>query len=784
MTKGYRFRRMILMWLVTAALLFTPVSLLAQGTNIDAPDNKYNISDDVRLGREAAAQVEGRMPILPEGGDVDDYVEQVGRRLLNGIPREFHHSQFDYEFDVVNARDINAFALPGGPLYINRGTIEAAGSEGELAGVMAHEVAHIALRHGTAQATKAQSAKFQLPAIGGAILGAIIGGAAGSIIAQGTQFGLSTYFLKYSRDYERQADILGAQIMANADYDPRDLANMFQRIERQGGSGGPEWLSSHPNPGDRYDRINREARLLNVNSSRATQDTARFNRIQEELRNMPRAPSMQEIARSGAGSSGRRYPAESRIERRVEYPSTRYRTHTGGNLFSVHVPENWREFSDRDSVTFAPPGAFGVYQGESVFTHGAIIGVVNAQSNNLREASQRYVEALLQGNPYLRHRRGFRRAAIDGNQALSTRLVGRSNVTGRSEVVTVYTTMMRNGNLFYLIGVTPQDQSRVYNRAFRTMLQSLELNATEPSRMRISTNDIRPAQQRAHQTPRRPPIIDMHMHADLPPHEVPPGAPALCRPEPCRGNGHATINHTETLKKTLHMMDRYNIVKAFVSGVDLAIVQQWVDAAPGRFLAAPFILQPGRPDPKVLEQEYAAGRLHGLGEIATQLTGVRPNDPALEPYFAMAEERDLPVLIHTLGIGPYLPGFRVGAGNPLLLEDVLVRHPKLRLYVENTGYPYRGEMIAMMTQYPQLYADVSTITWVIPRGAFYDYLQAFVRAGLGKRLMFGSDQMRWPEKIGTGIEAIEQAPFLSEEQKRDILYNNAVRFLRLKEDSK
>ena len=476
MTKYFQFRRMVLLWLVTTALLFTPVSLLAQATNINAPDNDYSISDDVRLGREAAAQVEQRMPVLPESGEVDDYVERVGQRLVNGIPREFRHSQFNYEFDVINAREINAFALPGGPLYVNRGTIEAAGSEGELAGVLAHEVAHIALRHGTAQATEAQSAKFQLPAIGGAILGAIIGGSVGSIISQGTQFGLSTYFLKYSRDYERQADILGAHIMANANYDPRDLANMFQRIERQGGGGGPEWLSSHPNPGDRYERINREARLLNVNPSRVTQDTARFNRIQAELRSRPQAPSMQEIARSGSNSNSRQYPTDSRIERRVEYPSTRYRTHTGGNLFSIRVPENWREFASSDSVTFAPSGAFGVYQGESVFTHGAIVGVVNAQSNDLQEASQRYLQALLQSNPYLRQQGGFRGANMDGNRALTTRLVGRSNVTGRNEVVTIYTTILRNGNLFYLIGVTPRDQSRVYNQAFRTMLRSLELH--------------------------------------------------------------------------------------------------------------------------------------------------------------------------------------------------------------------------------------------------------------------------------------------------------------------
>jgi hypothetical protein len=461
---------------MAAALLLTPGSVLAQ-SNIDAPDNKYSVADDVRLGRQAAAEVERRMPILSEGSDVDDYTERVGQRLVNGLPREFRHSQFNYEFDVVNAREINAFALPGGPLYVNRGTIQAAGSEGELAGVMAHEIAHIALRHGTAQATKARSPLFQLPAIGGAILGAIIGGTVGNIVSAGTQFGLSTYFLKYSRDYERQADLLGAQIMAHAGYDPRDLANMFRRIERQGGSGGPEWLSSHPNPGDRYDRINQEARLLNVDPSRATQDTARFNRIQAELRSMPPAPSMQDIARNGNNSNGRRYPDGSRIERRVQYPSTNYRTHTGGDLFSVRVPDNWREFSDRDSVTFAPPGAFGVYEGESVFTHGAIVGVADAQSNNLREASQRYVNALLESNPYLRQQRGFRYTTIDGNRAVRTRLIGRSNVTGRTEVVTVYTTMLRNGNLFYLIGVTPQDQSSVYNRAFSTMLRSLDLNA-------------------------------------------------------------------------------------------------------------------------------------------------------------------------------------------------------------------------------------------------------------------------------------------------------------------
>lgn len=277
----------------------------------------------------------------------------------------------------------------------------------------------------------------------------------------------------------------------------------------------------------------------------------------------------------------------------------------------------------------------------------------------------------------------------------------------------------------------------------------------------------------------RPPIIDMHLHADLPPHDIHGGEPSLCRPEPCEGESQATANHEETLKKTLEIMDRYNIVKAHLSGLDPDILAKWVEAAPDRFIAAPFIFQPGQPEAEDLRQKYADGFYTGMGEIAAQLNGLAPNDPKLEPYFALAEELDLPTLIHTEGIGPYLPNFRSAAGSPLLLEDVLVRHPKLRLYVENTGYPFLDEMIAVMYQYPQLYGDLSTITWVIPRTAFYDYLERLIKAGLGKRLMFGSDQMRWPEMIEKGIQAIEEADFLSEEQKRDILYNNAARFLNL-----
>jgi hypothetical protein len=451
--------------------------LIAQGTQITAPRNRYSPSDDVQLGREAANEVTRQMPLLPENGNIDAYVEHVGARLVDAIPPEFRHNEFRYEFSVVNARDINAFALPGGPMFVNRGMIEAANSEGEMAGVMAHEISHVALRHGTAQATKAANPGVQLGALGGAILGAVIGGNAGSVIAQGTQFGLGTYLLKFSREYETQADILGAQILARAGYDPMDLARMFETIERQGGSNGPEWLSSHPNPGNRYARISDEARRLRI--SPRNNSSAEFNEVRADLRRMPRAPTLAEIESSakntgGSGGSDRRYPDNARIQTTVEPPSTRYRNHVNDE-FRVTVPSNWQEFSDRSSVTFAPQGAFGTSRGESVFTHGAIVGIADMNAANLRQASDQYIADLLNTNNYLRAQRGYQRATLDGRDALLRRLSGTSNITGRNEFVDVYTTLMDDGRLIYLIQVAPQNEYPQYNRAFTDMARSLRV---------------------------------------------------------------------------------------------------------------------------------------------------------------------------------------------------------------------------------------------------------------------------------------------------------------------
>jgi predicted TIM-barrel fold metal-dependent hydrolase len=283
-------------------------------------------------------------------------------------------------------------------------------------------------------------------------------------------------------------------------------------------------------------------------------------------------------------------------------------------------------------------------------------------------------------------------------------------------------------------------------------------------------------------TPERLPIIDMHMHAYIKLPRTPGGAP-LSRPDfPLPGVTYPTSAKTDEdiLRLTLEAMDKYNIALAVLS-YPLENVYKWKAAAPDRFLLGQIIRDPTTVDIEKLREEYVAGRLSIMGEIASQYAGIAPNDPSLEPFFALAVEFDVPVLIHMEGIAGASSKFRIAAGYPSLLEDVLLRHPKLRIYVENAGFPFLEEMTALMYRYPQVYVDLSTISWIIPRNVFYGYLKGLINAGLEKRLMFGSDQMAWPETIGLAIEAIESADFLTEEQKRDIFYNNAVRFLRLEE---
>lgn len=469
---------------IALAIVVLPVAAFSQ-TQIKLHSNKFSLQEDVRLGRQAAAEAEQQFPLLRDA-EMSSYVERVGQRLVAAIPPEFQHPEFHYYFKVINASDINAFALPGGPMYVDRGMIEAARNEGEMAGVMAHELSHVALRHGTAQATKAQKYSILAGVLG--IGGAILGGPAGAAAQIGAS-GVGVYFLKFSREYETEADLLGARIMANAGYDPRDLANMFRTIEAQGGGGGG-FLSDHPSSKDRYARINQEAQNLRINTAMRS-DSREFYGIKERLRGYPGAPTMAEIARSGRRypnqgpqypNQGPQYPAGDRTDYpnlpsgRVDYPSSRYRTYNEGS-FTVSIPDNWREINEQNTLWFAPNGAYGTSgNGQTVFTHAVNLGVTQTRYRNLQQATDEFINGLQRGNSNLHARGGYQRMDVDGRYGQLLTLDNVNEATGRAEIINVVTTQLRNGDLFYLIAVSPSDDYRTYQNTFLTIVRSLRLN--------------------------------------------------------------------------------------------------------------------------------------------------------------------------------------------------------------------------------------------------------------------------------------------------------------------
>ncbi len=454
-----------------AVAIAVGASSAAAQTKITPPKNKYTPEQDVQIGREAAAEVRQQYPLITDR-EVRDYLDDLGRRLVAATPPEYRQPAFEYSFTPVNLKEINAFALPGGPMFVNRGMIDAAGREGEVAGVMAHELSHVLLRHGTANATKAQG--FQIGALAGAIAGAVVGGGWGQVISQGSQFGLGTWLMKYSREYEKQADLLGAQIMARAGYDPRDLARMFETIQAQAkGSGGPEWMSSHPNPGNRSTYIAQEAARLSIAPA---PDAREFASIKRELDSLPPAKSMADLGRGRAGGAGENAPASvGRIGDPVPAPSTAYRGVRGGQLFQTAVPSNWQAVTSNSAVKFVPENAYGQINGETVFTHGVELGVARAASRDLVESTDALLNALAQGNPNLRQATEPRQTRLSQRVAIENQLVNRTPY-GAQERVGVTTTFLADGSLFYILTIVPVEETSRYQPAFSRVASNLRLN--------------------------------------------------------------------------------------------------------------------------------------------------------------------------------------------------------------------------------------------------------------------------------------------------------------------
>ncbi|MGH9312820.1 MAG: amidohydrolase family protein [Vicinamibacterales bacterium] len=301
-----------------------------------------------------------------------------------------------------------------------------------------------------------------------------------------------------------------------------------------------------------------------------------------------------------------------------------------------------------------------------------------------------------------------------------------------------------------------------------------------------------------------PPIIDMHLHAlrvaDFGSLAGPPPIPhcvpmtdypipesgrrwsevVRSRDLPCRATW-SPMTDDEVMVKTLETMRRRNVI-GVTSGAHVA---RWMEAAPDRVI--PSLSFAGGPDaPAVVSvrEWFKAGRFAVFGEVTAQYGGMAPDDPSLAPYWALAEELNVPVGIH-IGTGPVgapyvgFERYRARLHSPLGLEEVLLGHPNLRVYIMHAGWPMLDDLLAVLWTHPQVYVDVGAIVWALPRAEFHRYLQRIVEAGFGKRVLFGSDQMIWPETLEMAIQTIESAAFLTAEQRRDIFFNNAARFLRL-----
>lgn len=283
----------------------------------------------------------------------------------------------------------------------------------------------------------------------------------------------------------------------------------------------------------------------------------------------------------------------------------------------------------------------------------------------------------------------------------------------------------------------------------------------------------------------RSPVIDVHLHSYT---DVPPGVRAEWADRADARALTAPASAQEHMRATLAEMDRYNVVLGVVSGPE-ASIRAWHEAAPGRFIGGAFLSDDGLPEHSVdsLQTLVEQGTIGVLGELGLQYAGIAPDDPRLDPYYDYLEASGIPLALHT-GLGPpgaphsFAPAFRVTLGRPTLFEPVIATRPGLRAYLMHAGWPYLDETKAMLYIYPNLYADIGVLAWALTRETFYSALRELVEAGFGDRLLFGTDQMFWPGALGLAIETVEAAPFLSEEQKRAILYDNAARFLGLSEE--
>lgn len=283
----------------------------------------------------------------------------------------------------------------------------------------------------------------------------------------------------------------------------------------------------------------------------------------------------------------------------------------------------------------------------------------------------------------------------------------------------------------------------------------------------------------------REPIVDVHSHS----YAVDPRWEVRA-PNPATGVPLTAIGEEALRRATIEEYRRNGVIRALVDddgapGSDRESGRRTVAADPSRMRLGIDASLPTEQMLGKIRKLHAAGELTAIAEVGSQYHGIGADDPRMEPLWKLAEELDLPIGIHMglgwPGVNADMPAMRMRLGNPLLLEDVLVRHPNARVYIMHAGWPHLDGLLAMLHSFPSLYVDVAVLDWAIPQAEFYTYLRRIVEAGFHKRVMYGSDQMVWPDAISISIKRIKDAPFLTPAQERDILFYNAVRFFRWKD---
>jgi Zn-dependent protease with chaperone function len=423
-------------------LILISMTVLAERTKLK-PATSGPPQDDIKMGLSAATEAEKQL-VLIKNPEATAYITALGNSLVAKAPND---NKFPFTFKIVDDKSINAFALPGGPLYVNRGAIEAADNEAQIAGVIGHEAGHVILRHGMAQAKKSQLAQGF---IGG--LSAIFGNSTvGQLAGAAGAFAGSSILLRYSRDAESQADLMGTQILFDSGYDPTAMAVFFDKLAQDHkGSKSEQFFSNHPIPENRVKKVNDEIQRIGTVPPNPRTDTAAFQRTKKLLLAMPDPPKP--VAATPP-------PA----------PSARLTDFQVSGIQLRH-PDNWKPAVDGTNVTLAPAG--GVV-GKGDLAYGMIMDVFKPQNaGNLDQATTQFIDSLLKGNPSAKIVRSRVAAQVGGKPAQLTELSNASPLGGQESDIVV-TVLQPDGTLMYFIEVTPTKDMPQYQPSFRSILESV-----------------------------------------------------------------------------------------------------------------------------------------------------------------------------------------------------------------------------------------------------------------------------------------------------------------------